>query len=160
MATMKLPPNLGASRALEPGVVVCHRNAIGVESFAIIVSAVAGTYQAAYPSRLHRKVRVVPLEEFAPLEEIGVPQAPELQPADLILTARRALALKDQPLSFLGSSTAEFLALCLHGGKEAHHVDRLKITLGRAVLAVGVLSIVHDVGAAIGQTVRRARRRR
>lgn len=157
---MKLPPNLAASRGLEPGLVVCHKNVIGVESFAIIVSEVAGTYQAAYPSRLHRKVRVVPLEEFAPLKEIGVPQAPELQPKDLILTARRALALRDQPLSLLGSGTAEFLALCLHGGKEAHHVDRLRITLGRAVFAVGVLSIVHDVSTAIGQTIRKARRRR
>src|SRR5690606_30949877 len=115
---MKLPPNLSASHRLEPGLVVCHKNVVGVESFGIIVSEVAGTYQVAYPSRLHRQVRVVPLEEFASIEQICVPQAPELQPADLRLTARRALALKGQPLSLLGSNTAEFLALCLHGGKE------------------------------------------
>jgi hypothetical protein len=160
LAAMKLPPNLSAGRRLEPGLVVCHKNALGVESFGVIVSEVAGTYQVAYPSRLHRKVRVVPLEEFAALEEIGVPQAPELQPADLRLTARRALALKDQPLSLLGSNTAEFLALCLHGGKEMHHVDKLKITLGRAVLTVGIFSIVQDVGKAIGNSIRRSRRRR
>lgn len=157
---MKLPPNLSASRRLEPGLVVCHKNAVGVESFGVVVSEVAGTYQVAYPSRLHRRVRVVPLEEFAPLEQLGVPQAPELQSADLRLTARRALALKDQSLSLLGSNTAEFLALCLHGGKEAHHVDKLKVTLGRAVIAVGILGLVHDVGAAIGNSLRRSRRRR
>lgn len=157
---MKLPPNLRASRRLEPGLVVCHKNAIGVESFGIIVSEVAGTYQVAYPSRLHRKVRVVALEEFAPLDEIGVPQDPDLQPANLRLTAQRALALKDQSLSLLGSNTAEFLSLCLHGAKEAHFVDRLRVSLGRAVLTVGFAGLLHDLGAAIGQGIRRARRRR
>lgn len=160
LQAMKLPPHLSAGRRLKPGLVVCHKNVLGVESFAVVVSEAAGTYQVAYPSRLHRKVRVVPLEEFAPLEEIGVPMAPELQPIDLQLTARRALALKDQPLSLLGSNTAEFLALCLHGAKETHHIDKLKVTLSRALLAVWAFDFVREVGVAIGARVRRARRRR
>jgi len=39
-------------------------------------------------------VRVVPLEDFAPVDQIGVPVAAELQPEDPILTARRALAME------------------------------------------------------------------
>lgn len=157
---MKLPSDLRATRRLEPGIVVCHKNAIGVESFGVIVSEVAGTYQVAYPSRLSRKVVVVPLADFAPLDQIGVPQDPELQPRDRLLTARRALALEGQSLSLLGSNTAEFLSLCLHGGKETHVVDKLTISLGRGVLALGIFSVVRDIGATIGAGVRRARRRR
>jgi hypothetical protein len=37
---------------------------------------------------------------------------------------------------------------------------KLKISLGRAALTVGIASLIHDVGAAIGQGIRRSRRRR
>lgn len=157
---MKLPTDLQNTCRLEPGLIVRHKNIVGVESYGVIVSEVAGTYQVAYPSRVQRKVLIVPLEEFAPFEEIGVPQDPDLQASDKRLAARRALALKDQSLSILGSNTAEFLSLCLHGGKETHHIDRLKRTLRRAVITIGVIGLIHDVGAAIGGAIRRDRRRR
>lgn len=157
---MHLPPELHATRPLKPGTVVCHKNAVGLESFGIIVSEVNGTFQVAYPSRLRRKVLVVPLEDFAPVKEIGVPVAAELQADNPITTAKRALALKDQSLSLLGSNTAEFLSLCLHGHKESHHIDNLKVTLGRVWVGASVMSVVYDVGAAIGNRVRAARRRR
>ena len=156
---MHLPPDLQATRKLEPGVVVCHKNAVGLESFGIVVSEVDGTYQVAYPSRLRRRVLVVPLEEFAPLKELGVPVAPELQAPNLLLAARRALAMKDQTLSLLGSNTAEFLSLCLHGHKEAHHTEKLQVTLGRVWLGAAALSVARNVSTAIGSRVRRARRR-
>lgn len=157
---MRLPPELKATRPLKPGTVVVHKNAVGLETYGIIVSEVAGTFQIAYPSRLHRRVRVVPLEDFAPLEQIGVPVAAELQPEDPILTARRALAMDGQALSLIGSNTAEFLSLCLQGVKETHHIDKLKVTLARVATGTIVASLVHDIGAAIGQKLRGARRRR
>ena len=155
---MRLPPELKATKPLAPGTVVCHKNAVGLESFGIIVSEVAGTFQVAYPSRVHRRVRVVSLEDFAPLQELGVPLAAELQPADPILTARRALAMDGQSLSLLGSNTAEFISLCLHGHKETHHIDKLKVTLSRVAVGTMIAGFVHDVGAAIGAKVRRRRR--
>jgi hypothetical protein len=155
---MRLPPELKATKPLAPGTVVCHKNAVGLESFGIIVSEVAGTFQVAYPSRVHRRVRVVPLEDFAPLQELGVPLATELQPVDPILTARRALAMDGQSLSLLGSNTAEFISLCLHGHKETHHIDKLKVTLSRVAVGTMIAGFVHDVGAAIGAKVRRRRR--
>jgi hypothetical protein len=155
---MRLPPELKATKPLAPGTVVCHKNAVGLESFGIIVSEVAGTFQVAYPSRVHRRVRVVPLEDFAPLQELGVPLAADLQPEDPILTARRALAMDGQSLSLLGSNTAEFISLCLHGHKETHHIDKLKVTLSRVAVGTMIASFVHDIGAAIGAKVRRRRR--
>ena len=155
---MRLPPELKATKPLAPGTVVCHKNAVGLESFGIIVSEVAGTFQVAYPSRVHRRVRVVPLEDFAPLQELGVPLAAELQPEDPILTARRALAMDGQALSLLGSNTAEFISLCLHSHKETHYIDKLKVTLSRVAVGTMIASFVHDVGAAIGAKVRRRRR--
>lgn len=155
---MRLPPELKATKPLAPGTVVCHKNAVGLESFGIIVSEVAGTFQVAYPSRVHRRVRVVPLEDFAPLKELGVPLAAELQPEDPILTARRALAMDGQSLSLLGSNTANFILLYLHGHKETHHIDKLKVTLSRVAVGTMIASFVHDVGAAIGAKVRRRRR--
>ena len=148
---MRLPPELKATKPLKPGTVVCHKNAVGLESFGIIVSEVAGTFQVAYPSRVHRRVRVVPLEDFAPLQELGVPLAAELQPADPI-------AMDGQALSLLGSNTAEFISLCLHGHKETHYLDKLKVTLSRVAVGTMIASFVHDVGAAIGAKVRRRRR--
>ncbi len=157
---MRLPPEFNATRSLKPGTVVVHKNAVGLETYGIIVSEVAGTFQLAYPSRLHRRVRVVPLEDFAPLEQIGVPVAAELQPEDPILTARRALAMDGQALSFIGSNTAEFLSLCLHGVKRPILIDKLLVTLARVATGTIVASLVHDIGAAIGQKLRGARRRR
>ena len=157
---MRLPPELKATRPLKPGTVIVHKNAVGLETHGIIVSEVAGTFQVAYPSRLHRRVRVVPLEDFGPREQIGITVADELQPADPLLTARRALAMDGQALSLIGSNTAEFLSLCLHGHKETHHIDKLKVTLARVATGTIVASAVHDIGAAIGQKIRGARRRR
>lgn len=157
---MRLPPELKATKPLKPGTVVCHKNAVGLESFGIIVSEVAGTFQVAYPSRLHRRVRVVPLEDFAPLQELVLPIAAELQPEDPILTARRALAMNGQSLSLLGSNTAEFIALCLHGHKETHHIDKLKVSLSRVAVGTMVAAFVHDIGAVIAAKIRPSRRRR
>ncbi len=105
-----------------------------------------------------RLVKLVPLEDFAPLQDLGVPLAAELQPEDPILTARRALAMDGQALSLLGSNTAEFISLCLHGHKETHHIDKLKVTLSRVAVGAMVAGFVHDVSAAIGAKVRRRRR--
>jgi hypothetical protein len=63
-----------------------------------------------------------------------------------------------QSLSLLGSNTAEFISLCLHGHKETHHIDKLKVTLGRVAVGAMVAGFVHDVGAVIGAKVRRRRR--
>ncbi len=158
--SMRLPPELKATRPLGPGTVVVYKNAMGLESYGIVVSEVAGTFQIAYPSRLHRRVRVVPLEDFAPIEQIGVPLAPELQPEDPILTARRALAMDGQALSLIGSNTAEFLSLCLFGAKETHHIDKLTLTIARVATGTIIASVVRDVGAAISEKLGRARRRR
>ncbi len=103
-------------------------------------------------------MKLVPLEDFAPLQDLGVPLAAELQPEDPILTARRALAMDGQALSLLGSNTAEFISLCLHGHKETHHIDKLKVTLSRVAVGAMVAGFVHDVSAAIGAKVRRRRR--
>ena len=104
-----------------------------------------------------RLVKLVPLEDFAPLQDLGVPLAAELQPEDPILTARRALAMDGQALSLLGSNTAEFISLCLHGHKETHYIDKLKVTLSRVAVGAMVAGFVHDVSAAIGAKVRRRR---
>ena len=157
---MRLPPELETTKPLKPGTIVCYKNPVGLESFGIIVSEVAGTFQVAYPSRLHRRVRIVPLEDFAPLQELGVPLAPELQADDPALTARRAVAMNGQSLSLLGSNTAEFISLCLHGHKETHHIDKLQVTLSRVAVGTMVASFVHDVGAVIAAKIRHNRRRR
>ena len=157
---MRLPPDLKATRRLKPGTVVVYKNAVGLETYGIVVSEVAGTFQIAYPSRLHRRVRVVPLEEFAAIEQIGVSVAPELQAEDPILTARRALAMDGQSLSLTGSNTAEFLSLCLFGVKETHHIDKLKLTIARVATGTIVASLVHDIGTAISDKLSRTRRRR
>lgn len=155
---MKLPSDLQASERLRPGLVVVHRNAVGISTFGVIVSEVAGTFQVAYPSRLKRKVVVVSLEEFAPLAEIGVPMAAEFKAKDELLTAQRALALKDQMLPWLGSDTQDFLALCLHGQKESHVVDRLAQSAARVATTTVITSAVAGVVSSVTRGIRRKRR--